>query len=320
MQTELFLRGRFAPSPSGRMHLGNLFAALLAFLDVRAQGGELLLRMEDLDPARCRLDYARQLLEDLRWLGLSWDAGYQAGERAYLQSCRTAYYAEALRSLEAQGLLYPCYCTRRERLAAAAPHRSDAVTPYTGRCRSLTPSQCNAMEGEGRRAALRVRVPQEQLCFTDANFGAQSWALAATGDLILRRSDGVFAYQLAVVVDDALMGVNRVVRGSDLLSSTAQQLWLFRSLGYAQPSYAHTPLLTDGQGRRLSKRDRDLDMAALRAESTPERVLGLLAHLAGLIERVEPIALEDLIPRFDWEKVGQQDRVVTAEHLAFLRA
>ncbi len=303
---------RFAPTPSGRMHLGNLFAALLCWLDARQQGAELVLRIENLDEVRCRPAYTAQLCDDLRWLGLDWDRGYP--EAGYLQSERKAQYQTALQVLQEKGLCYPCYCSRKDLLAVRAPHQSDGTHRYAGTCRTLTKAQRNTRDAQGRCPAWRVRVPDETLSFVDGNFGRYAENLqAVTGDFILRRSDGVFAYQLAVVVDDALMGVNRVVRGSDLLPSTARQIWLFRALGYEAPQYIHTPLLTDAQGRRLAKRDKDLDMATLREQYSPEALLGILAHRAGLIDRPDTISLSELLPQFSWEHIGQNNKIVTSE-------
>ena len=303
------VRGRFAPSPSGRMHLGNLFAALLAWLDVRSQGGEMLLRMEDLDPDRCRPEYAELLAEDLLWLGLDWDLGWRPGDTAFWQSRRTGLYREAFETLADRGLVYPCYCTRKELLAASAPHASDGARVYDGRCRGLTAAERSALEAGGRRPAWRVRVPAEEIAFTDGNYGPQRQRLDRDcGDFILRRSDGVYAYQLAVAEDDGRMGITRVVRGWDLLSSTPRQIWLMGQLGYPAPSYCHLPLLRAPDGRRLSKRDRDLDMGVLRRDFRPEEVVGRLAFLAGLTDREEPAAARELIPLFSWEKVGAEDR------------
>ena len=305
------IRGRFAPSPSGRMHLGNLFAALLAWLDIRSLGGEMLLRMEDLDPDRCRPAYLDLLADDLRWLGLDWDLGWRPGETEYCQSHRTAYYENAFQTLADRGLVYPCYCSRRELLAASAPHAADGARVYDGRCRALTPPQREALERQGRRPAWRVKVPARNIAFTDGSFGPQTQRLdAECGDFILRRSDGVYAYQLAVAEDDGRMGITRVVRGWDLLSSTARQIWLLEELGYPPPDYCHLPLLVAPDGRRLSKRDRDLDMGVLRQRYTPEELVGRLAHMAGLIDRPEAVRPRDLVPAFSWEKVGTGDRTV----------
>lgn len=305
------IRGRFAPSPSGRMHLGNLFAALLAWLDVRCLGGEMLLRMENLDPDRCRREYALRLADDLQWLGLDWDLGWKAEEETYWQSARTPYYAAAFEKLAGKGLVYPCYCSRKELLAASAPHGSDGSRVYSGRCRTLSETEKAALSQSGRKPAWRVRVPAAEISFVDGNFGPQAQRLDRDcGDFILRRSDGVYAYQLAVAEDDGRMGVTRVVRGWDLLSSTPRQIWLMEQLGYEPPAYCHVPLLCSPEGRRLAKRDRDLDMEVLRQESTPRQIVGLLGYLAGLQEKPLPLTPRELIPVFSWEKVGRADRVV----------
>ncbi len=308
------MKGRFAPTPSGRMHLGNVFSALLAWLDARSQGGSLVFRVEDLDVERCTLDNARQIAEDLRWLGLDWDEG--GVESAYCQSGRSAYYEQAFQKLQGLGLIYPCYCSRSERLAAAAPHRSDGSVVYSGKCYGLTDEQRRELEAKGRRPAMRVRVPDETVCVRDCHMGPYTERLRRDcGDFILRRSDGVWAYQLAVVVDDALMGVDRVVRGSDLLPSAPRQAWLHRVLGYEPPAFCHCPLLLAPGGRRLAKRDGDLDMGALRSRYTPQRLTGLLACWAGLIDRPEDVTPRELIGLFSWEKVPLDDIVIGEEAL-----
>ena len=285
--------------------------ALLAWLDVRHLGGELLLRMEDLDPDRCRPEYLSQLADDLIWLGLDWDLGWRPGETAYCQSCRTPFYQAAFKTLASRGLVYPCYCSRKERLAASAPHAADGARIYSGRCRRLSAQEKTALQESGRSPAWRVQVPGEIISFVDEVFGPQQERLDRDcGDFILRRSDGIYAYQLAVAEDDGRMGVTRVVRGWDLLSSTPRQIWLLEQLGYSVPTYCHVPLLKSPAGRRLSKRDRDLDMGYLRAHTTPEKLVGLLAYLAGLIPRPTALRPSDLVPEFSWSKVGQADRIV----------
>lgn len=291
------------------MHLGNVFSALLAWLSVRRAGGVMVLRMEDLDPDRCRAAYAEQLADDLRWLGLDWDEGYQKGgaHGPYLQSERTARYAAAFRALEERGLVYPCYCTRAERLAASAPHRSDGQAIYSGKCRHLTAEERTRL-GQTRCPAWRLIVPDQEISFTDGLQGTyRENLLRDCGDFILRRSDGVYAYQLAVVVDDAAMGVNQVVRGSDLLSSTPRQIYLQRLLGLPEPEYGHVPLLLSADGRRLAKRDRDQELGELQSRYTAPELLGRLAHLAGLIPEEVPMAAEELIPLFSWEKLPRED-------------
>ena len=295
--------GRFAPSPSGRMHMGNLWSCLLAWLAARSTGGVMVLRLEDLDPDRCRREYCDQIMRDMEWLGLDWD-----GAPVY-QSGRTEVYAQAFRELERQGLIYPCFCTRAERLAACAPHRSDGMTVYGGRCRSLSRQERESLEQQ-RRPAWRAEVPAEEISFTDLLQGVFSENLARDcGDFILRRSDGVYAYQLAVVVDDAAMGVTQVVRGSDLLSSTPRQIWLQDRLGLPRPEYGHLPLLLAPDGRRLAKRDRDLELGRLQERYTAAELVGRLAWAAGLIDRPEAAAPRELLPLFSWEKLPREDLV-----------
>lgn len=291
--------GRFAPSPSGRMHLGNLFTALLAWLSARADGGEFVLRIEDLDPDRSRAEYAEAIRDDLRWLGLDWD------REMPLQSTRTPVYAEQFERLRERGLIYPCFCTRNELHAASAPHASDGTLLYAGTCRNLTPAQ---IASQTRKPAWRIRVPEETISFRDGVFGAVTQNLAtACGDFILRRSDGVYAYQLAVVCDDALGGITQVVRGCDLLPSTPRQIWLGRELGFVQPAYYHVPLLVAPDGRRLSKRERDLDMEHLRRRYTPEQLTGRLAFLAGLRPEVSAVAPKELAHGFTWGVIHKND-------------
>lgn len=302
--------GRFAPSPSGRMHLGNLFCSLLAWLSAHAQGGEILLRVEDLDRERCPEKFSRQLEQDFLFLGLTWQEGGSLGgpRGPYFQGERSGYYRELLNKLEAQGLVYPCFCSRAQLHSASAPHASDGDPVYTGACRGLSKEEI-AEKALSRKPALRLRVPNEAIAFTDGHYGPVSQNLALEcGDFILRRSDGVFAYQLAVVGDDGAMGVTQVVRGRDLLSSTPRQLYLYRLLGLAPPEFYHTPLLLSPEGRRLSKRDEDLGLDALREKglSGPD-IVGRLAFCAGLLDRPEPARPQELLPLFSWEKVPLED-------------
>ena len=293
--------GRFAPSPSGRMHLGNVFSAMLAWLSIRSCGGKLVLRIEDLDPDRCRREYADQLKRDLEWLGLTWD------EEQTPQSLRSEAYRRMFSRLEEKNLVYPCYCSRVELHAASAPHASDGTLLYAGTCRELTPAEIEEKRKK-RAPATRVRVPDEIISFTDGVFGAYSENLAEEcGDFIIRRSDGVFAYQLAVTVDDGLSGVTEVVRGSDLISSTPRQIWLYRLFGFEPPHFVHIPLLCDVDGRRLSKRDEDLDLGLLRERFTPEQVIGALAFAAHLTDRAEPASVRELVQDFDWSRIPRHE-------------
>ena len=303
--------GRFAPSPSGRIHLGNILCCLLAWLSARKKGGRVILRIEDLDTARCPRQYGEQMCRDIRWLGLNWDEGPDVGgpHAPYTQSDRTALYQAALERLEGQGLVYPCFCTRAELHAASAPHREDGQVIYPGTCRHLTAEEvAEKARRTGRTPALRLRVPEEEIAFTDGHMGEYREFLARDcGDFLLRRSDGMFAYQLAVVVDDAEMGVTQVVRGSDLLSSTPRQIWLQERLNLPHPQYGHVPLLLAPDGRRLAKRDRDQELGQLQSRFTAPQIVGTLAHAAGLLDREEEVAPEELLPLFRWDKLPRKD-------------
>jgi len=301
--------GRFAPSPSGRIHLGNILCSLLAWLSARQKGGRVVLRIEDLDTARCPMRYAEQMIRDLRWLGLDWDQGPEVSgpNKPYFQSQRTALYQAALDRLEAQGLVYPCFCTRAELHAASAPHREDGQTIYAGTCRSLTQAQ-RAEQARLRSPAPRLQVPDAEFSFIDGHMGYYAENLMRDcGDFLLRRSDGMFAYQLAVVIDDAAMGVTEVVRGADLLDSTPRQLYLCHLLGLTPPTYCHLPLLLAPDGRRLSKRNADAGLDVLRDRMPASVLLGKLAMLTGLNPSGEPKAAWELVPDFDWEKVPRTD-------------
>ena len=299
--------GRFAPSPSGYMHMGNLLAMLLAWLDCRALNGEMVFRMEDLDPARSKPAFAAAMADDLRWLGLDWDRGWPE-EEGYAQSMRTAIYEEAFAALKARDLVYPCWCTRSERLAAAsAPHPGEREYDSGCRCARMTKAERETMENVGRRPAWKLRCPDEAITVLDGHYGALTQNPAReAGDFIVRRADGVFAYQLAVSVDDMLMGVTRVVRGRDLLSSAPRQKWLIETLGGTAPEYCHCPLLTGGAGK-LSKRLGSLSTQVLRKEKRPEEVVGELAFLCGLTDSAAPVTARELIPGFSWEKVRMED-------------
>ena len=298
--------GRFAPSPSGRMHLGNAASALCAWLSARAQGGRIVFRVEDIDTARCRPEYARRLQDDLAWLGLDWDEGGDAP--GYRQSGRGAVYEAALARIAAQANVYPCWCSRAELHAAGAPHAADGTPVYSGRCRALTAAERAALSH--RPAALRVEAPDETISFTDDHYGPQSENLAREcGDFILRRSDGAWAYQLAVVADDAAMHVTEVVRGRDLLGSTARQIWLHRLLGNEPPRFFHIPLFTAPDGRRLSKRERDLDLGALRERYAAPELVGRIAGLLGIGDG-SPAAPRDLVSIFSWDKIPREDVIV----------
>lgn len=293
------MKGRFAPSPTGIMHLGNVMCALLSWLSAKSKDGTWVLRIEDLDPDRSRRQFADRLMHDLEWLGLTWDEG------PYFQSERHERYAAALERLCAMDLVYPCFCTRADIMATQAPHESDGRIVYAGTCRART---YNKKDME--RAALRLKVPDREIAFTDGHYGPQRVNLSRhCGDFVIRRKDGAWAYQLAVVVDDAEMGITEVVRGSDLLLSSPQQIYLAELLGYPLPSFIHLPLLCNAQGQRLSKRDKSLDMEALRANFTAEEIIGRLAFLTGLKPDDAPCRPEELLKTFSWDKLSPERQI-----------
>ena len=350
--------GRFAPSPTGRMHLGNIFGALLSWLSAKSNGGRWLLRIEDLDPQRCRREYGELLMDDLRWLGLDWD-----GTPIY-QSNRTDIYSAYLEQLRKQGVIYECHRTRADLLSTMAPHESDgrvvvhresptsptsstSPTPALPEGESPTPALPKGREnypgktglsgtagnpGNSRKSgetghsgetgnsgetgaagpgALRVEVPHKKVSITDGHYGPLTVDLyEQVGDFVVRRKDGAYAYQLAVVVDDALTGVTEVVRGRDLLLSAPQQTFLAKLLDLPAPRYFHFPLLINEAGQRLSKRDKSLDMSVLRYKYRAQEIIGYLGHLAGLQPKPTPMTPQQLLPLFSWGLVPQEDIVV----------
>lgn len=295
--------GRFAPSPSGVMHLGNLSSYLLAWLDARSDGGKIILRIEDIDPDRCSRAFALQLADDLRFLGLDWDNELSPD---YYQSSRTALYEDIFGQLSKRGMLYPCYCSRSQRLAASAPHPGECTHDTGCKCRHLSHSERSELENMGKRPAWKIHVPDKDIVFTDRHYGVMRQNLADGGDFIIRRSDGIFAYQLAVSFDDMDMGVDRVVRGRDLLNSTARQIWLISELGGTPPEYCHAPLLLSADGRKLSKRDGDLNMLNLRQNHSAKEIVGYLAAQLGLGDGT-PASAQELLSAFDWSLVPKKD-------------
>lgn len=310
--------GRFAPTPSGRIHLGNAFSSLIAWASVRSRHGKMILRIEDIDPRAQDRRVADDLMRDYEWLGLNWDEG------PYYQSDRLDIYRHAVDALTDRGLTYPCFCTRSELHSATAPHASDGTFVYQGTCRHLSAEQVRE-KSMRRRPATRLKVPEAgsdegRITIHDRVYGDYREDLATDcGDFLIRRSDGVFAYQLVVVVDDGLMGVNEVVRGRDLLPSSARQTYLTRLLGLPEPAYAHVPLLVAPDGRRLSKRDRDTDIAALREDGVgPQMIIGRLASLIGLAEKGEPVTAEEFANRFSWDAVREHKHDVVVTENFFL--
>ena len=302
--------GRYAPSPSGRLHMGNIMSSLLAWLDVRSQDGKLIFRLEDLDPDRSDYDYAALMADDLQWLGLDWDEGWFPGKGTeYTQGARTHLYDEAFHLLQDKNLLYPCYCSRSQRLAASAPHPGEKRDSSCS-CRYLSDRQRVELEAKGKKPAWKVIVPDEVIEFNDVHYGRQTENLMEQGDFIIRRSDGVYAYQLAVSVDDADMKISSVVRARDLMSSTFKQIWLIRILGGTIPNYAHCPLLVSEKGRKLSKREGDLNMDTFRNLYSPEQLIGHLGEMCGLLKTYRECTAGELRDLFSWDRVLKEDILI----------
>ena len=298
---------RFAPTPSGRMHLGNVFAALIAWASVRSQDGEMVLRMEDLDTQRTSADFAAVLRDDLRWLGLTYD------RETPPQSQRGDTYDRYFEMLREKGLIYPCYCTRSQLHSVNAPHLSDGTYVYTGTCRNLTEEERAKFD---RKPAWRCVVPDRVWTMEDLVQGHYELNLYdQCGDMVMRRADGVYVYQLAVTVDDGEAGVTEVVRGMDLLSSAPRQMYLQSLFGFPHPRYGHVPMLLAPDGRRLSKRDRDLDLGELRKRVTPEQLIGTLAFAAGLVDKNEPLSARELAAEFSWENLSGENIYLDASRL-----
>lgn len=294
------VKGRFAPSPSGPLHLGNLACCLLAYLSARSRGGSFLLRIEDLDWQRCKRESGLEAIDVLRRFGFDWD------EDPLFQSERYDVYASYLNRLQEGGHLYPCFCTRSELLASQAPNLGDTQTIYAGTCRGLGPEEAKR-RSRLRNPALRLLVPDLDVAFTDRVQGPYLENLARDcGDFIVRRSDGMYGYQLAVVVDDGLSGVTEVVRGCDILSATPRQIYLAGLLDFPVPAYAHIPLLFTPDGRRLAKRDHALGLNTLLSRMGPEAILGMLAYAYGILDAPEPLTLKDLTGLFAWDRVSRE--------------
>lgn len=319
--------GRFAPTPSGRMHIGNIYAMLGAWLSARSSNDAIYLRIEDIDEPRVVPGAADLIMDDLQWLGLDWD-----GAPVY-QSARHPLYEDALRTLQrltiddsgavtadttgnATPLIYPCFCSRADIRAASAPQEGDRFMIYPGTCRRLAetnPDEVRARLAQGRRHSLRIAMPASNstITFEDRVFGHQEFNVThEIGDSVVRRADGLFSYQLVVVVDDLAMGVDDIVRGRDLLRSNALQIWIRQALtGSTDYSYAHLPLIDNASGQRLAKREKSLDMGILRKHgATPERVIGYCAWLLGLqgdphSTHPQPMSAQEALAEFSWAKV-----------------
>jgi glutamyl-tRNA synthetase len=311
-------RGRYAPSPTGLIHVGNARTAVAAWLSARSRGGTFVWRLEDLDPPRVVPGLAAAQQEDLAWLGLDWDEGPDRGgpHAPYAQSERSAFYEAALDRLAAAGRLFPCRRSRKDlQSLASAPHGPEGLPPYPAafRPRSFEPGWLDRLRlSPAPDAAVRFQVHDRPVTFDDRVYGRLTERLDETvGDFVLKRRDGLWAYQLAVVVDDLEMAIDDVVRGADLLSSTARQIQLIEALGGEPPAYAHVPLVVNARREKLSKRDEGLTLRSLRAAGLPpEAVTGYLAWSLGLLDRPEPCRPADLVPVFTWEKIGRADWVL----------
>ncbi len=312
--------GRYAPSPSGRLHLGNARTALVAWLQSRLCGGRFILRMEDLDRPRVRSDAARGIIDDLRWLGLDWDEGPDCGgpDVPYAQSQRTSMYGQALAALRARRVVFECYCSRQDiRRAASAPQGDGGTPAYPGTCRRLSPANRDRKRRTGN-PAWRFRVASKPTGFVDRVYGVVAENLAeSVGDFVVRRGDGIFAYQLATAVDDAVMGVSTVVRGADLLASTVRQVALLHALELPVPDYWHVSLLCDATGKRMAKRDGSDSIAAFRdAGGSPTQLVGQLAASLSLIPVNEPITPRALLADLDLAALRQ--RLIAARNTTTL--
>lgn len=307
---------RLAPSPTGALHLGNMRTFLLNWLLARQHDWRVLFRMEDLDGPRTKLGAAEQTVDVLRWIGLDWD-----GPIVY-QSQRGRAYQEALRTLQHNGWAFPCVCSRKDvELAAGAPHNDDGVPTYPGTCRGRWSTPAEARAETGKDVAVRMKIPDRPVAFHDEFAGPQCFDLTDHGgDFVILRKEGLAAYQLAVVVDDEEAGVDRIVRGDDLLDSAARQLHLRRCLGMTgSMQYWHLPLVVGPDGRRLAKRHGDSRVTMYRRRgATPERILGLLAYWSGQLARREAIPLTNLLEQFAISRVPRHPVVCTQADHEFL--
>lgn len=317
--------GRLAPSPTGGLHLGHARTFLVAWLASRSQGGRLVYRVEDLDAGRARGEATLGAMADLRWLGLDWDAGPDLGgpEAPYVQSERGATYEVALAELARRELIYPCTCTRADiERAASAPHAEDEGPTYPGTCAHRSSRDADALADAPRPFAWRFRVPPGRVVAWDDRVRRRVELDPARlgGDFVVGRAGLGASYQLAVVVDDAAMGVTEVIRGDDLVPSTPRQILLYEALGLAAPTFAHVPLALGPDGRRLAKRDGSLKLTTLRESGADPRLLvGLLAHSCGWADRVEPTATGDLLGRFDLARIPRSPWVVPIDLAAILQ-
>ncbi len=300
------MRGRFAPSPTGYMHLGNIWCALISYISCKRKNGEFILRIEDIDTQRSKEEYVEAIVEDMLWLGFTWDIGPQVTEsRTYRQSERIDIYESYLKQWRKDGLIYPCYCTRaRLRNIASAPHMDEQRPVYDGRCKSMTEIEIQDISAD-RSPSWRIAVENQRYRFEDLFQGPQEGYIQKNlDDIVLKRGDGLYAYQLAVSIDDALMGVTEVIRGRDLLGSVPLQQYLITLLGENVPQYGHIPLLLDGEGVRLSKRQKGITIRELRQEGYQSgEILAFLAYETGLSDKRYPsLQMDELLAFEGFEK------------------
>lgn len=320
-------RGRLAPSPTGLVHLGNARTALVTYLAVRAAGGTLVWRLEDLDRVRVVAGLAEAAEEDLTWLGLDWDEGPRIGGPygPYVQSARVERYEHALDRLLAAGRIFPCELSRKDLEGiASAPHaREGKAAPAIPRPTRLASGWLQDLRrGGGRAVSVRFAVEPREIVFEDRVFGIVRENVAEiTGDFVVRRRDGVFAYQLAVVVDDIEMEIDEIVRGADLLDSTARQIELIDALGGVRPAYGHVPLVRNARGEKLSKRDAALTLRSLRdAGIAAAQVVGYLAFSLGLLDRPLACSPEELVRGFRWSAIRRDELVLPGDLVSHLRS
>lgn len=297
--------GRIAPSPSGYMHLGNAYSSLLAWAHAKSKNGQFILRLEDLDERCHNPEITQQLITDLHWLGIEWD------EEPYIQSDRLSIYEDALNIIKSKAEVFPCFCTRADLHAASAPHASDGTPIYSGACYKLNSSEIEELK-HAHRYALRLHVPDNEIAFNDVVMGEYTQSLSDDcGDFVLRRSDGIFAYQLVCVVDDIASGVTEIVRGNDLLSSTPRQMYLYELFDAKAPQYLHHPLLVAPDGRRLAKRNKDCTIMSLRDRGAkPEDIIGYVAFSSGQIDTLEQMTREEFLSIYNASKIPKENVVV----------
>lgn len=300
---------RLAPSPTGNLHLGNIWSFMLCWLAARSSKGKVFLRIDDIDRLRSRQKLAEHIIDDLLWLGFDWDKSPGFADGIYRQSAKLDLYNNVVASLRGKGLVYPCFCTRKElRMLASAPHFGELEKERACKCSHMAESEANCLMAQKKQYSLRLRSPEKAVSFTDAVYGEQTFP--ANDEFALIRSDGIPSYQLATVVDDSALGVNLVMRGNDLLSSTPRQIAILDYLNLPIPQYAHLPLLLDGSGERLAKRHASFSVAQMRTNGImPEKIFGLLAWLGGIRPEPEPVSLIDLVPDFGINLIRPQDIV-----------